>query len=113
MHGRVADLLGEPPRIDAAPVSEQALEVVGLRVEAEPLAGRVTAPNSGAAIGSARLPARRIIRARPIVPVPATFTAPGTGLRTAATSASSASSMPTSWMRGSKPMKVGQSGWDR
>jgi hypothetical protein len=71
------------------------------------------APNSGAAIGRARRPASRIIRASPIVPGPATFTAPRTGFRTAATSASSASSMSTSWMRGSKPMYVGQTAWLR
>jgi hypothetical protein len=73
----------------------------------------VTAPNSGAAMGRARLRASRIIRDRPIVPGPATFTAPGTGLRTAATIASSASSIPTSWIRGSKPRNVGHTGCER
>ena len=36
---RVPDLVGEPARVHAASVPEQALEVVGLGVEAEPLAG--------------------------------------------------------------------------
>jgi hypothetical protein len=73
----------------------------------------VSGANSGLAIGSSGLPASLIMRASPIVPLAATFTAPRTGLRIAATSASIASSSCTSWMRGSNPRYVGQAGCDR